>query len=78
MITRYVECAMQHARHEVLSDGTHHAEIPECPGVWATGATRGKCLEELREVLEEWLLLRLHDGDPLPEIEGLDLNRKAV
>jgi hypothetical protein len=28
----------------------------------------------LREVLEEWLILKLRDGDFIPEIGGIDLN----
>jgi predicted RNase H-like HicB family nuclease len=32
------------------------------------------CQEELREVLEEWILLNLRDGIKLPIIEGINLN----
>jgi len=27
----------------------------------------------LREVLEEWLILKLRDQDPIPTVAGLDL-----
>jgi len=32
------------------------------------------CRDVLREVLEEWMVLKPHDGDPLPSIGGIDLN----
>jgi predicted RNase H-like HicB family nuclease len=32
------------------------------------------CREELQEVLEEWLIVKLRDHDPLPQIGGIDLN----
>jgi len=36
------------------------------------------CRDVLREVLEEWLILKLRDGDLLPKIGGIDLNTIAV
>jgi predicted RNase H-like HicB family nuclease len=45
---------------------------------WASGKTLEKCRRELQEVLEDWLLLKLHDGDSLPVIDGIDLNLKRA
>ena len=50
--------------------------IPPCQGVWAEGQTLEECREELQSTLEDWLLLGLQLGHPLPVIEGIDLNRK--
>ena len=36
------------------------------------------CRQQLREVLEEWVLLRLRRNLPLPAIEGIDLTVKDV
>jgi len=46
--------------------------------VWATGDTLETCRETLQEVLEEWLVLKLRDRDPLPIVAGVDLLAKAA
>jgi len=73
MFTEYVRKAMQAATYEILEDGTFYGEIPLCPGVWATAETLEECRNTLQEVLEEWLILKLQDGDPIPVIMGIDL-----
>ncbi|WP_353733695.1 hypothetical protein [Syntrophothermus sp.] len=49
-----------------------------CPGVWAKETSLEKCREVLQEVLEEWLVLKLRDRDPLPQLGGIDLNRMVA
>jgi len=65
---------MHEATYKMLEDGTFFGEIPSCPGVWANEKTLEMCRNVLREVLEEWLILKLRDGDPLPSIGGISLN----
>jgi predicted RNase H-like HicB family nuclease len=77
MLTEYIQAAMSKARYEILDDGTYYGEIPPCRGVWATAKTLEACRQELQEVLEEWLFLKIKDGDPLPTIEGLSLEVKV-
>ena len=77
MLTEYIQAAMSKARYEILDDGTYYGEIPPCRGVWATAKTLEACRRELQEVLEEWLFLKIKDGDPLPTIEGLSLEVKV-
>ena len=61
MLLEYLQAALRHARYEILpDDGTYYGEIPECNGVYANAATLEVCREELREVLEEWVLFRVH------------------
>ncbi len=49
------------------------------PGVWANENSLEECREVLQEVLEEWLILKLRDHDPLPPlIRGIDLNRMVA
>ena len=74
ILTAFVETAMHEARYEMLEDGTFFGEIPSCPGVWANEKTLEVCRDVLREVLEEWLILKLRDGDFIPTIGGIDLN----
>ncbi|MBI3943023.1 MAG: type II toxin-antitoxin system HicB family antitoxin [Chloroflexi bacterium] len=79
MITEYVQAALRHAKYEILSDdGTYYGEIPECKGVYANAQTLEDCREELREVLEEWILFRTYQHLPLPVIENIELKIQEV
>lgn len=74
MLTKYIQAAMRHAHYEILPDsGEFYGEIPDCPGVWAAADTLEDCRQELEEVLEEWILIRLHDSLSLPVIDGIEL-----
>jgi len=73
MLTEYIQAALARSDYKMLDDQTWFAEIPGFDGVWANAATVEACRSELREVLEEWLILKLRDRDPIPTVEGLDL-----
>jgi predicted RNase H-like HicB family nuclease len=74
MLTKYFEAAMRHAHYEILKDdGGYYGEIPECRGVYATASTLEKCREQLAEVLEDWVLFRIHKNLALPKIDGVEL-----
>lgn len=79
MITEYVRAALRKAHYERLQeeDG-FYGEIPGFTGVWASAPALEKCRDELREVLEEWLLFRIHRNLPVPEVDGLGLTIKEV
>lgn len=68
MLFEYAEKAIERAIYKQLEDGTWFAEIPGFQGVWANGKTVESCRKELWEVLEEWLILKLRDGDTIPKI----------
>jgi predicted RNase H-like HicB family nuclease len=71
MIFEYCQKAVEKAQYKKLEDDTWFAEVPECQGVWANGNTVEECRKELITVLEEWVVLKLRDGDPVPTIDGL-------
>ena len=48
------------------------------PNVLGTRAVLEGCREQLREVLEEWVLLRVHRNLALPAIDGIELAIKDV
>ncbi|SFR11552.1 type II toxin-antitoxin system HicB family antitoxin [Desulfoscipio geothermicus] len=75
VLTNYVTNAMCEATYKILEDGSYYGEIEKCPGVWANEKTLEQCRMVLQEVLEEWLLLKLRDRDPLPQLGGIDLNK---
>lgn len=74
MLTTYIQRAMAKAHYELMENGRFFGSIPECPGAWAHGTTLEQCREELQEVLEDWLLLKLRLGDQMPVLDGCDLN----
>jgi predicted RNase H-like HicB family nuclease len=79
MLLEYIQAALHHAKYEILpDDGSYYGEIPECNGVYATASTLELCREELREILEEWVLLRVHKNLSLPEIDCIGLSIKEV
>jgi predicted RNase H-like HicB family nuclease len=78
MLLEYTQKALEKAQYKKLDDGTWFAEIPGFEGVWANANTVEECRTELLEVLEEWLILKLRDNDPIPEIEGVSLKIKEV
>jgi predicted RNase H-like HicB family nuclease len=79
MLTDYIRAAMHRAKYEILSDdGSFYGEIPGFGGVCANTDTLESCREELEEVLEEWVLLRISKNLPLPVVDGIELTIKGV
>jgi predicted RNase H-like HicB family nuclease len=52
-----------------LKTGPSNIEIRLIQGVWANADTLEACREELREVLEEWIILGLKMGHHIPVIK---------
>ena len=79
MLTKYIQAAMRKAKYEILpDDGSFYGEIPGFDGVYANTDQLEKCREELEEILEEWILLRISHSLPLPVLEGMDLTIKEM
>jgi len=79
MLTDYIDAAMHKAQYEILADGEgYFGKIDGLQGVWANADTLEECREELKEVLEEWILVGLKMGHFIPAINGIDLNIKEV
>ena len=76
ILTNYVEQALSQAVYDKLEDGTFAGRIPLCKGVVAFGGTLRECQDELRSTLEDWILVGLKLGHPLPVIAGIDLNKE--
>ena len=75
MLIEYAERAMSKAMYDRLEDGTYCGKILECPGTIAFGKTFYACQNELRSVLEGWLLVKIRDGDQLPVMNEIGLNK---
>jgi len=79
MLTEYLEAAMRRANYEILSDdNTFYGDIPGFEGVYANSDNLETCRSELKEVLEEWILLSISRHLPLPIIDGIDLTVKET
>ncbi|MFZ0390842.1 MAG: type II toxin-antitoxin system HicB family antitoxin [Calditrichia bacterium] len=79
MLTAYINAAMRNAHYEILEGGEGYVgKIPGLQGVWANGATLEACRDELREVLEEWILLGLKMNHDIPAIDGIELKLEKV
>jgi predicted RNase H-like HicB family nuclease len=69
MLTEYIEEALRRAQYEIINDeDPFYGEIPGFKGVWATGKTLEECRENLKDILEGWILLSVKKGLSLPRI----------
>lgn len=79
VLSEYLAAALRKAHYEILpDDGSFYGEIPSFDGVYANAPTLESCREELREVLEEWLLFRVSRNLPLPVVDGRELTIRAI
>ena len=62
---------MAKAKYKLLENRTYFGEIPGLKGVWASAKNLEACREELSEVLEDWLFLKLRAKE---KISGLNIN----
>lgn len=70
---------MQRAEYEIIEDpNPYFGRIPGCKGVWATAPSLEACREELQSVLEEWIVLGLRLGHPIPAIDGISVGQDKL
>ena len=74
MLIEYVEEALRRARYELIDDKEpYYGEVPELKGVWATGKTLEECRENLKDVIEGWILVSLRRYLPVPRLGGCEI-----
>ena len=78
MLTDYINAAMTRAKYKIIDDGAYFGEVPRLEGVWANAKTLETCRQELQEVLEDWLIVKLRDGDTIPRIGRVQLAKKSA
>ena len=78
MLTEYIKNRLKIAKYKILKDGSYFGEIPGLLGVWANAKTG--CRIELRDVLEDWLVLQLRDRRPISgfKIKAAKIKNLAV
>jgi len=71
VIIEYINEALKKAKYEIINDEEpYYGEIPEIKGVWASGKSLEECRQQLRETLDEWLILSFKKNLPIPGIRG--------
>ncbi|PIU68557.1 MAG: HicB family protein [Armatimonadetes bacterium CG07_land_8_20_14_0_80_40_9] len=78
MLLNYIQKALEKAEYKRLGDDTWFAEIKGFQGVWSNGESVEECRRELQEVLEEWLILKIRDDEPIPKIEDVEIKVREV
>lgn len=79
VIIQYIETALAHARYDVIDDEEpYYGEVPELPGVWATGKTLEECRRNLMEVIDGWIIVRLRRGLSIPPIDNCTIEELTV
>ena len=68
MIRQYVDEALRIARYDKLEGRAFYGEVPRLRGVMATASTLERCREQLAEVIEEWVLIRVAKRLPIPRL----------
>jgi predicted RNase H-like HicB family nuclease len=68
VIADYLYEALHRARYSVVDGDIFCGTVPGIPGVIATGATLEACRDQLAEVVEEWVLVRVSQGLSTPRL----------
>ena len=66
MLSDFILKKLRLARYKLLRDGSYFGEIPGVRGVWANADSLEQCRDELREVFEDWLLLKIRLRERIP------------
>ncbi len=70
---------MRKARYELFPDDKlYYGEIGGFEGVYASAKHLEDCREELKAVLEDWLLISIHKNLPVQVIYHISLDVKHV
>jgi predicted RNase H-like HicB family nuclease len=78
VLTEYVDQAVGLALYDKLEDGTFSGCVPGCQGALALGTSLRDSEQELRSTLEDWILVGLKLGHPLPVLGNIDLKKEPT
>lgn len=67
MFNEFIEKKLKSAKYKILGNGNYFGEIKGARGVWANAKNLEDCRQELREVLEDWFLLKIQAGEKIPD-----------
>lgn len=78
MISVYIEKKLKQAKYKLLKNGSYFGEVPGLRGVWANAFNLEVCRHELKEVIEEWLLISVRNKENIPGLKVRFDRRKMV
>jgi len=78
MITKYIDEALHRATYEVADGDAFCATVAGLPGVIATGRSLETCRDQLAEVVEEWVLVRVSRGLTVPRLGSVRVQVKRA
>ena len=78
MITTYLDKALRRARYRQVDGGVFCATVQGLQGVIATGRTLEACRDQLAEVVEEWVLVRVARGLRVPPLGSTKVEVKKA
>jgi predicted RNase H-like HicB family nuclease len=78
VILKYIDKALRRARYTQPDTGVFCATVPGLRGVIATASTLETCRDQLAEVIEEWVLVRVARGLSVPSIGGVTVSVKKA
>lgn len=73
MLVEYINRALHKAKYESLEDGTFVGTVPGLRGVWADAKSLEACRDQLAEVIEGWVLVRVAHGLRVPPVDGVKI-----
>ena len=74
LLAEYIEVAMRNFVYEIIEDdGSYFGTVPGFQGAWANADTVEECRRELAEVLEDWIVLGIEHGHPIPDLPSVSL-----
>jgi predicted RNase H-like HicB family nuclease len=76
MIISFIESKLKRARYKILGDRKYFGEIPGLRGVWASARTLAECQKQLKEVLEDWIVVKIRSGERIPGV-SLSFDRRG-
>ena len=78
MITRFLDRALRRAQYRQVDGGTFCATVSGLRGVIATGPSLEACRDQLAEIVEEWVLVRVARGLRVPALDGVTIEVKKA
>jgi len=78
MISKYIDEALHRAEYTVVDGNEFCATVTGLPGVIATGRGLEACRNQLAEVVEEWVLVRVSRGLPVPRLGTIRVQVKRA
>jgi len=78
VITRFLDRALRRAQYRQVDGGIFCATVRGLRGVIATGPSLQACRDQLTEVVEEWVLVRVTRGLRVPTLDGVTVEVKKA